>query len=130
MTSVTATVENREWLLACYRSGQISEPEWTRHLQDPDFSAWVTDKNLERATMADERDRILTADDVRERLRQACAAAGGRNKWAMENNTTRSYVSLVLTGGFPGPLITNALGLRKNITWSPKSDEKPLDMRE
>ena len=82
---------------------------------------------FERVPTTDDAGDVLTADDVRERLRQACAAAGGRNKWARENDTTRSYVSLVLTGGFPGPLITNALGLKRNITWSPGLAEKPLD---
>ena len=117
-------------LLACYRSGQINARQWVAYLADPEFSAWVTGQNLERVSVAAEADRVLTADDVRERLRQACVAAGGRTKWAVENNTTRSYVSLVLTGGFPGPLITNALGLKKNITWSPGTDEKPLDKRK
>ena len=205
---MTDTTDAWAHLLACYRSGQISELEWTRHLQDPNFSAWVTGQNLERttpvediqstnkdirstmdeqaywqhlanildvnlwgwtyknsgsfhwgenmrytvsipgefaekiflavdrvknssgenATVAAEAGRVLTADDVRGRLRQACAAAGGRNKWAAHNDTTRAYVSLVLRGGFPGPLITEALGLKKIITWSLDLEKKPLDL--
>lgn len=28
-------------LLACYRSGHISEEQWTRHLRDQDFCDWL-----------------------------------------------------------------------------------------
>ena len=27
--------------LACYRSGQISEPQWQEHLKDEVFAAWI-----------------------------------------------------------------------------------------
>ncbi len=30
-----------EMILACYRSGQISERQWTAHLKDAAFAAWV-----------------------------------------------------------------------------------------
>ena len=32
---------NYELLLACYRSGQISEDRWQAHLEDEVFAAWV-----------------------------------------------------------------------------------------
>lgn len=28
-------------LLSCYRSGQMSEAQWTEHLKDEMFAAWV-----------------------------------------------------------------------------------------
>jgi len=36
-----------EWelLYACYLSGQISEMQWTAHLADPEFAAWVARKD-------------------------------------------------------------------------------------
>lgn len=30
-----------ELLLACYRSGQISERQWQQHLKDANFFAWL-----------------------------------------------------------------------------------------
>lgn len=30
-----------EALLACYRSGQVSEAAWTEHLKDDVFRAWL-----------------------------------------------------------------------------------------
>lgn len=30
-------------LLACYRSGQVSEAQWHQHLSDPAFAAWLKD---------------------------------------------------------------------------------------
>jgi hypothetical protein len=36
-----AREEGYSKLLACYRSGQIAEDEWTEHLLDEDFHAWL-----------------------------------------------------------------------------------------
>lgn len=33
-----------EALLACYRSGQVSERQWQAHLEDKAFRAWVEDQ--------------------------------------------------------------------------------------
>jgi hypothetical protein len=33
-----------ELLLACYKSGQVSELQWQEHLKDDDFAKWVSDK--------------------------------------------------------------------------------------
>jgi len=30
-----------ELLLACYKSGQVSERQWQDHLKDTDFAAWL-----------------------------------------------------------------------------------------
>jgi hypothetical protein len=30
-----------ELLLACYKSGQVSERQWTEHLKDVDFAEWM-----------------------------------------------------------------------------------------
>lgn len=30
-----------ELLLACYRSGQVSERQWQEHLRDPEFALWL-----------------------------------------------------------------------------------------
>lgn len=34
-------IDQYEPLLACYRSNQISERQWTDHLRDDDFAAYV-----------------------------------------------------------------------------------------
>lgn len=34
-------------LLACYRSGQMNERQWQRHLEDEVFAAWVN-RNVKR----------------------------------------------------------------------------------
>lgn len=33
-----------EALVQCYFSGQVSEKQWTQHLQDPGFQQWFLDK--------------------------------------------------------------------------------------
>jgi hypothetical protein len=30
-----------ELLLACYKSGQVSELQWQEHLKDADFAKWL-----------------------------------------------------------------------------------------
>lgn len=35
-------MSNFELLLACYKSGQVSEYQWQEHLKDADFAAWLT----------------------------------------------------------------------------------------
>ena len=40
----------------------------------------------------------FTADQVRDRLRKACEAAGGQAAWARKHDVTRAYVSAVLNG--------------------------------
>ena len=32
-------------VLACYRSGQVSEAQWQQHLADPVFAAWVKEND-------------------------------------------------------------------------------------
>jgi hypothetical protein len=31
-------------LLACYRSGQVSEAQWQQHLSDPEFLKWLKEE--------------------------------------------------------------------------------------
>lgn len=38
--------EDFENLLACYRSGQVSERQWTEHLKDAEFKAWLDARGL------------------------------------------------------------------------------------
>jgi hypothetical protein len=37
-------VSQYDALLACYRSGQMSEAQWAQHLRDPLFAAYVARK--------------------------------------------------------------------------------------
>lgn len=34
-------MDSFEHLLACYKSGQVSERQWQEHLKDTDFSDWL-----------------------------------------------------------------------------------------
>lgn len=34
-----------EMLLACYRSGQVSERQWQAHMEDKAFRVWVENQN-------------------------------------------------------------------------------------
>ena len=34
-----------EMLLACYRSGQVSERQWQAHMENKAFRAWVENQN-------------------------------------------------------------------------------------
>lgn len=38
---MTTATENYELLLACYRSGQITEQQWQEHLRDEVLFAWL-----------------------------------------------------------------------------------------
>lgn len=57
----------------------------------------------------------FTADQVRNRLRSACDAAGGQAAWARDHGVSPQYVCDVLTGGRePGMALTTGLGLVEN----------------
>lgn len=48
LTRWRCQVERNEALIACYRSGQISEAQWQAHLRDPGFAAYVQQRNAKR----------------------------------------------------------------------------------
>lgn len=57
---------------------------------------------------------MLTLPEVLARLREACAAAGGQNRWARENGLQYQYVSNVLHGRKPpSDRVLKPLGLRR-----------------
>lgn len=57
--------------------------------------------------------RLLSADDVRVLLREACQIAGSQSKWARQNGVSRQYVSFVLLGVcVPGPSVLKPLGVK------------------
>ena len=65
--------------------------------------------------------RRMTADQVRETLRRACA--GNQARWAAEHGFARSYVTMVLRGQRePTDALLDALGLERVIT--PKTARK------
>jgi len=41
-----------ELLLACYLSGQVSERQWTEHLKDEHFAAWIARRERIRKGLA------------------------------------------------------------------------------
>lgn len=58
--------------------------------------------------------KLLTADDVRERLRREIAKAGSISAWARNNSVTKQYVSQFLSGhNEAGRSILGPLGIRK-----------------
>jgi hypothetical protein len=55
---------------------------------------------------------LMTSDDVRTMLREACTKAGNAALWAAKHDLAPSYVSDTLNGRRePGPKILYALGL-------------------
>jgi DNA-binding transcriptional regulator YdaS (Cro superfamily) len=55
---------------------------------------------------------LLTADDVRARLRKACEEAGGQAAWARARGVSRQYIGQVLLGArAPSEAILKALGM-------------------
>ena len=55
---------------------------------------------------------VLTEEQMRDRLRQACKAAGGQAAFARSAGASPAYVSDVLSGKrLAGPKISSALGL-------------------
>lgn len=62
---------------------------------------------------------LLDSLDVFKRLRAACQAAGGQAAWAARHGISAPYVSEVLNSTRePGPLILNALGLKKVVKFA------------
>ena len=54
---------------------------------------------------------LLTANEIRTKLKEACDKAGGTAAWAAQAQVTYEYVRLVLAGARePGPSICNYLG--------------------
>lgn len=41
MYATRPTSDDYELLLACYRSGQVSERQWQEHLKDKEFQRWL-----------------------------------------------------------------------------------------
>jgi len=60
--------------------------------------------------------KLLTADEVRERLRAACS--GDQKRWAKEHGISAAYVSDVLNGRRePGKSILGVLRLAKLVLY-------------
>ena len=60
---------------------------------------------------------LLTADEVRDRLRAACAEAGSQAAWARKNGVSKAWVSAVLIGLHePSEAILTPLGIKAKRT--------------
>jgi hypothetical protein len=60
----------------------------------------------------------MTADDVRNLLRNACEKAGTAAAWAKDNDLSAAYVSDTLSKKRePGPAILKALGLTSEMQY-------------
>lgn len=60
----------------------------------------------------------MTEDEVGQMLAQACEDAGSRASWARRHGICPTYVGRVMHGEMhPGKTITDALGLRRVITY-------------
>ena len=67
---------------------------------------------------------LLTADQVRDRLRKACAEAGGMRSWSRANGVSAAWISRVYRGvNEPGDAILFPLGLKKTVTVTYAVDE-------
>jgi len=60
----------------------------------------------------------MTASDVRDLLRSACATAGSQQAWAREHGVSPQYVGDVILGRRePGDKILDGLGIKKVVTY-------------
>lgn len=76
--------------------------------------AWRVAKQYARAGWLKKEMTHMEISDIRERLRQACDAAGSIHAWAKANGINKGPVSMVLRGlREPSPAIQRALGIRR-----------------
>lgn len=62
----------------------------------------------------------MKVQEVRDRLRAACAAAGTARAWAAQNGLSSAYISDVMNGRRdPGDSVLRALGLRRVTSYEP-----------
>lgn len=67
----------------------------------------------------------LNAADVRERLRAACAEAGGQKRWGREHGFSQQYVGEVISGRrAPSDRILRGLGLQAETVFLPRAPEE------
>lgn len=72
--------------------------------------------------------RALREEDVIDRLRAACAGAGGQARWAAQAGVSAAYVSDVLKGNRgPGETVLRALGLQRDVRYVPRAPE-PVEL--
>jgi len=65
--------------------------------------------------------RMMTVDDVREKLRKAVEAAGNEAAWARTHGVSRANVNMTLNGKRePGGRILEALGLERVVQYRVK----------
>lgn len=62
----------------------------------------------------------MTADEFRERVRVACAAAGSQRSFALRNGMSPVYVGEILSGTRePGPLVLRVMRMRRRVSYEP-----------
>lgn len=72
---------------------------------------------------------MITMDELRKMLRDACEAEGSQTAWAAKNGVSLAYVNDVLAGRRnPGEGISKAFGL-KPITVYVQADQKPRERK-
>jgi hypothetical protein len=63
---------------------------------------------------------MLSVEEVRQKLRDACLEAGSENAWAKANGLSQPYVNDTIKGRRePGAGILRALGLKRIIGYEP-----------
>lgn len=61
---------------------------------------------------------MMTTHDVREIIKDLCAAAGGQHAWAKAMGISQAYVNQVIQGNRePGPAILDAVGLERVVSY-------------
>ncbi|AWV14988.1 hypothetical protein A3862_05245 [Methylobacterium sp. XJLW] len=66
----------------------------------------------------------LRVDAVVEKLKTACAAAGGQSAWAATHGLSGAYVSDVCRGRRdPGDGVLRGLGLQRDVRYVPRKPE-------
>lgn len=63
---------------------------------------------------------MMTADDVRDKLREACAELGSQKAWAKRHGVGDAYVSDILAGRRePGESVLKGLRLKRVVSYAP-----------
>jgi hypothetical protein len=63
---------------------------------------------------------MMSVDDVREKLKDACRKAGSQSAWAKAHGLSQAYVNDTISGRRePGNSILESLGLQRIVKYAP-----------
>lgn len=67
---------------------------------------------------------LLTAAQVRERLREACNKAAGQYPWSRLNGLSQPFINQIINGKRPiSDAVASKISLRRVTSWADTSDD-------